>query len=183
MLPETLAFVVGSAILLWLSRKPLHMPGRHGFYRFFAWEAILGLVVLNHKEWGEHPFSPQQIVSWILMLTSIFLVIAAVYLLKKDGKANAARDDASLYAFEKTTTLVTHGIFRYIRHPMYASLLALTWGAFCQNPSWLGAVLACFGTLCLVLTAKADEAECLAYFGAPYANYMKTTRRFIPYLL
>lgn len=185
---ELFAFAFGTAVLVWLSRKPLNQPGRHGFYRFFAWEAILGLVVLNHKEWGEHPDSPHQIASWILMLTSIFLVISAVLLLKgkghkNKGQASKERDDAALYEFEKTTQLVTSGIFRYIRHPMYTSLIALAWGAFCQNPSWPGAAIAGFASVCLLLTAKADEAECLAYFGEPYAAYMKTTRRFIPYLI
>ena len=100
---EILAFAAGTAVLVWLSRKPLSTPGRHGFYRFFAWEAILGLVVLNHKEWGEQPFSPHQIASWLLMLTSIFLVVSAVRLLKGKGQANTERDDAALYEFEKTS--------------------------------------------------------------------------------
>ena len=182
-MPEILAFAAGTAVLIWLSRKPLSTPGRHGFYRFFAWEAILGLVVLNHKEWGEQPFSPHQIASWVLMLTSIFLVISAVRLLKGKGQANTERDDAALYEFEKTTQLVTSGIFGYIRHPMYSSLIALAWGAYCQNPSWPGATIAGFASVCLLLTAKADAAECLAYFGEPFAAYMKTTRRFIPYLI
>jgi protein-S-isoprenylcysteine O-methyltransferase Ste14 len=183
MMAEILAFAAGTAVLVWLSRKPLSTPGRHGFYRFFAWEAILGLVVLNHKEWGEQPFSSHQMASWLLMLTSIFLVISAVRQLKGKGQANTERDDAALYEFEKTTQLVTSGIFRYIRHPMYASLMALAWGAYCQNPSWPGAAIAGFASICLLLTAKADETECLAYFGEPYAAYMKTTRRFIPYLI
>ena len=38
-------FLAGSAAIVWLSRKPLRKPGSHGFYRFFAWEAILGLIV------------------------------------------------------------------------------------------------------------------------------------------
>ena len=34
-----------------------------------------------------------------------------------------------------------------------------------------------------VFTARRDEAECLAYFGQPYADYMKRTKGFIPGLL
>jgi len=180
---ELVAFIVGTALLLWLSRKPLRCPGQHGFYRFFAWEAILGLFVLNQEVWGSQPFSAHQIASWVLMLTSIFLVIQAVRLLKKHGQASLQREDGALYAFEKTTQLVTTGIFGYIRHPMYASLLALAWGAHFQNPNLLGTVIAAFASFCLLLTAKADERECLAYFGEPYADYMQRTRRFIPYLL
>lgn len=180
---ELIAFIVGTTTLVWLSRKSLSSRGGHGFYRFFAWEAILGLFVLNHSVWGKDPFSPHQITSWILMLLSIFLVIQAYRLLTQHGQASQQRDDSTLYPFEKTTQLVTTGIFGYIRHPMYASLLALAWGAYFQNPNWLGTSIAAFTSLCLLLTAKADEQECLAYFGAPYAAYMQRTRRFIPFLL
>ena len=180
---ELIAFMIGTATLVWLSRKSLRSPGQHGFYRFFAWEAILGLIILNQKVWGTDPFSAHQITSWLLMLLSIFLVIQAYRLMTKHGQASLARDDGTLYQFEKTTQLVTTGIFGYIRHPMYTSLLALAWGAYFQNPNWLGTAIAAFASFCLLLTAKADEQECLAYFGPSYAAYMQRTRRFIPYLL
>ncbi|MBL8419848.1 MAG: isoprenylcysteine carboxylmethyltransferase family protein [Dechloromonas sp.] len=174
--------VVGTVVLTWLSRKSLRHPGSHGFYRFFAWEAILGLVVLNRQPWGEQPTSAYQSASWMLMLLSIYLVIRGHGALRRQGSASEERDDGALYGFEKTTALVTTGIFSHIRHPMYASLLALAWGAYFQDPSWPGAALAGIASLSLLLTAKADENECLSYFGAPYAAYMQRTRRFIPHL-
>lgn len=73
-------------------------------------------------------------------------------------------------------------IIGFIRHPMYTSLLALAWGANFQNPNLAGTAIAAFASLCLLLTAKADEQECLAYFGPPYAEYMQCTRRFISFL-
>jgi len=179
---ELLAFLSGSAVLLWLSRHALRLPGRHGFYRFFAWEGILGLIVLNHEPWGNQPFSPHQITSWILMVTSILLVQQGMTQLQSDGKAGEARTDPALYEFERTTALVTSGIYGYIRHPMYASLLALAWGAFFQAPSWAGTAVAALTSFFLLLTAKADERECLAFFGQDYAEYMAKTRRFVPYL-
>ena len=175
-------FLTGSGVIAWLSRKPLGKPFSHGFYRFFAWEAILGLVVLNHRVWGNDPFSPHQLASWGLMLISISLVTAGVSTLRSHGAANAHRKDSSFYEFEKTTRLVTNGIFGYIRHPMYASLLALAWGAYCQNPNPVGTLVAGAASGFLWLTAVTDERECLAYFGPAYADYMQRTRRFIPYL-
>ncbi|MBV2193506.1 MAG: isoprenylcysteine carboxylmethyltransferase family protein, partial [Azonexus sp.] len=113
-------FLAGSAAIVWLSRKPLRKPGSHGFYRFFAWEAILGLIVMNREVWGTDPYSPHQFTSWLLMMSSIALVVIGVATLKRDGAPGATRDDGSFYEFEKTTQLVSHGIFGYIRHPMYA---------------------------------------------------------------
>jgi protein-S-isoprenylcysteine O-methyltransferase Ste14 len=87
-----------------------------------------------------------------------------------------------LLAFEKTSALVTTGIYRHIRHPLYSSLLLLIWGAFFKSPTWLGAGLALAASLCLILTAKADEVECINYFGESYREYMKKTKKFIPFL-
>jgi protein-S-isoprenylcysteine O-methyltransferase Ste14 len=172
----------GTAVLLWWSRKPLRHPGSHGFYRFFAWEGILVLFVLNHEPWGTKPFSAHQTASWILMSLSIFLVYAGHRALREQGTASGERQDGSLYEFEKTTALVTTGIFKYIRHPMYTSLLALAWGAYFQSPSQIGVGVAIVTSFLLLLTAKTDERECLAYFGESYAHYMQRTHRFIPHI-
>lgn len=180
---DLILFLAGSAIVVWWSRKPLSKPGSHGFYRFFAWEAILCLIVMNREVWGSDPYSPHQFTSWLLMLASIALVMTGVLTLQRDGSPDAKRGDGSFYEFEKTTQLVSHGIFGYIRHPMYSSLLALAWGAYFQAPGLLGTAVALFATGALWLTAKTDERECLAYFGQEYADYMKRTKRFIPFLL
>lgn len=177
---DLLFFISGSAVLIWLSRKPLRHPGSHGFYRFFAWEGILALVVLNRLPWGEQPFSAHQIASWCLMSLSIYLVIRGQQALRQHGAARSERAEGGFYEFEKTTTLVTSGIFKHIRHPMYASLLALAWGAYFQAPSLAGTIVAALTSVFLLLTAKTDERECLAYFGKAYADYMKATRGFIP---
>jgi hypothetical protein len=42
-----IAFGVLSVWLGYVSRKSLRVPGSHGFYRFFAWEIILALFLLN----------------------------------------------------------------------------------------------------------------------------------------
>jgi protein-S-isoprenylcysteine O-methyltransferase Ste14 len=49
-----------------------------------------------------------------------------VILMKKMGKPEPDRNEETLYQFERTTELVDKGIFKYIRHPLYSSLLFLT---------------------------------------------------------
>jgi protein-S-isoprenylcysteine O-methyltransferase Ste14 len=180
---KTVLFVVASAGIAYISRASLRNPRSHGFYRFFAWEAILALFLLNVEYWFWNPFSLPQIISWILLIASAFLVMHAVQLLRMIGKPTAQRsDDGATIAFEKTTNLVVVGAYQYIRHPMYSSLLFLTWGVFFKNLSWLSGLLALAATLFLVATAKAEEAEDVRFFGASYRTYMKQTKMFIPFL-
>ncbi len=181
---QWILFAVASVILTAISWRSLHKLRSHGFYRFFAWECILGLFLVNAKFWFYKPFAWNQIVAWSLLVISLIPLGFGVHSLRTRGKPARQREgDPSLLAFEKTTTLVTSGIYHYIRHPLYSSLFLLTWGIFFKSPSSVSAILSGISTLFLVLTAKADEAECVNFFGTPYVDYIKTTKMFIPYIL
>jgi protein-S-isoprenylcysteine O-methyltransferase Ste14 len=181
---ELIAFVVLSIPIVYISRASLDHPRSHGFYRFFAWEYILGLAVLNYDVWFRDPFSWHQVISWVLLIAACVPLYFGVRMLVSRGQAVAARaGDPSLLAFEKTSALVTTGIYRYIRHPLYSSLLLLAWGILFKEFSWWGILLAAAATVFLFLTARADEAECISFFGEEYRIYMKKTRRFVPFIL
>jgi protein-S-isoprenylcysteine O-methyltransferase Ste14 len=169
-----LFFIVGSIGIIYISLPSLLKPGSHGFYRFFAWEIIFGALLLNLPDWFKHPFTWYQVISWILLLTSLIPVTYGVILLRKVGKPS---DE-----LEATTKMVTTGIYKFIRHPLYASLIYLAWGIFFKSPSILDGCLAVVTTAFLYATARSDEAECLIKFGPAYSSYMKVTKRFIPYL-
>jgi protein-S-isoprenylcysteine O-methyltransferase Ste14 len=182
LLVKVVVFLAATTGLAYVSRASLLAPRSHGFYRFFAWEVILALLLLNVEMWFYDPFSWHQIISWSLLLVSLFLVVHGVHLLRQIGKPDKQRYDASLVGFERTTALVTAGVYRYIRHPLYSSLLFLAWGVFFKAPSWLGALLVSAATLFLVATARIEEAENIRYFGAAYEAYMKQTKMFVPLL-
>ena len=169
--------------LIYISRTSLRLPRSHGFHRFFAWEFMFALFLLNKKFWFQDPFAWHQLIAWTLLFASLIPLIFGVNALKSRGKPTANREsDPSLLAFEKTTQLVTSGIYKYIRHPLYSSLLLLAWGIFFKNFSAAGIVLAIAATVFLIFTAKADETECIQFFGVEYQNYIKHTKRFIPFL-
>jgi protein-S-isoprenylcysteine O-methyltransferase Ste14 len=180
---KPIVFVVATGLLFFASRASLRTPGSHGFYRFFAWEAILGLLLRNVDVWWDDPFSLHQIVAWILLLVSAVLAIHGAFLLKTIGGPDERRGDPSLLGFEKTTSLVIVGAYRYIRHPLYSSLLFGAWGIYLKLPDIPASVLVVIASLFLLLTARADEAECMKFFGAEYEGYMKRTKRFIPFVL
>jgi protein-S-isoprenylcysteine O-methyltransferase Ste14 len=180
--PELIGFLVISAGLVYLSRASLRHPQSHGFYRFFAWECLLILCLLNLRRWFLNPWSAPQILSWLLLLISAGLVIHGIALLRRRGRPQRARDDVALLGFERTTVLVTEGAYRYIRHPLYSSLFFLGWGIFFKDLTWLGGVLASAATVFLVITARIEEVENLRFFGAAYQAYIHHTKMFIPFV-
>ena len=158
------------------SRPYLRDVRAHGFYRFFAFESILVLILLNLEHWFFNPFSFFQMISWILLLLSLVFAIQGFYLLIVIGKPKGG--------FEKTTALVLSGLYRYVRHPLYASLILLGWGIYLKDlSSFFGLFLSIANTVFLYATAKMEEIENLQKFSASYADYMKNTKMFIPFLI
>ena len=178
----TVIFVVASCLLAYVSRHSLKIPSSHGFFRFFAWEAMLTLIILNASHWFDDTTSPRQMLSWFLLFCSLVLVAPGAYAFLRSGNISARREGPALFPFERTTTLITTGAYRYIRHPMYSALMFLAWGTYFKDPSWPGTFLAITASILLFKTATADEAECIGYFGEAYREYMRTTRRFVPFL-
>ena len=175
-------FILASAGLIYVSLASLRQPHSHGFWRFWAWEAIAGLVALNAPAWFRDPLAWHQLISWTLLVLSLIPLALGLRQLRRAQRDAQARSEAGLLEFEKTAELVTTGVYRAIRHPMYSSLLLLAWGVFWKMPSWAGAALVAAATGCLIATARAEEQENLRFFGSAYAAYMRQTRRFIPFL-
>ncbi len=172
---KLIIFATVSAGIVFLSWRSLRKLHSHGFFRFFAFEFTLALILLNLEHWFYEPFSGLQIVSWLLLLSSLILVVHGFYLLRVTGRPKGG--------IENTTVLVKRGAYKYIRHPLYSSLLLLGWGVFLKDPSLLSVTLVLVASAFLVATARVEEAENLQKFGAEYAAYMKTTKMFIPFLI
>lgn len=176
-------FFAASAAITQLSWRSLRDPRSHGFYRFFALELLSALILLNVPMWFRDPFSARQLVSWFLGAASIGLAIEGFRLLRLIGRPSPTAARSTNLPFENTTTLVAVGAYRFIRHPMYASLLALVWAVYLKNPLAIGGIVLALGASgFLTATSMAEERENLMSFGAAYAVYMKRTRRFVPFL-
>ena len=174
-------FLVGTGVLAYVSRRSLLRPRTHGFFRFFVFECILALALLNVPVWFVNPLGWHQLVSWLLLVAGLVPLTMGVRELKHQGRPDSARRlESELFEFERTSKLVSSGIFHYIRHPLYASLLMLAWGVFFKLPSVVGAVLATAATAGVISMSRMDEAECLRVFGAEYRQYMLRTKRYIP---
>ena len=79
-------------------------------------------------------------------------------------------------------TVVTHGPYRWVRHPFYDAMALLILAIALIVVNWFvlvtGAVV--FGLL--AVRSRTEEANLLARFGEPYRAYRQTTGRFVPKL-
>ena len=77
--------------------------------------------------------------------------------------------------------LVTQGIYRHVRHPMYLALLLYSVGQALVLPNWVvgpsyGVVMA----LMFGLRVGPEERMMLEEFGKDYEAYMARTKRLVP---
>ena len=77
--------------------------------------------------------------------------------------------------------LITDGIYRRVRHPMYMALLLYSVGQALVIPNWVASpsYLVTFGIL-FAFRVRAEERMMLHQFGDQYAAYMARTKRLVP---
>jgi protein-S-isoprenylcysteine O-methyltransferase Ste14 len=147
----------------------------HGIARFFSFESIFLLILFNYHIWFRNPFSLLQIISWILLILSLIIAVDGFYILKKRGKADGN--------FENTTVLIKSGVYGYIRHPLYLSLILLGFGIVLKDAGTKQLVFGLVNLAAIYLTARIEEKEMNSKFGNEYAEYIKKTWMFLPFIL
>ena len=77
--------------------------------------------------------------------------------------------------------LVTRGVYRRVRHPMYASLFLLGLAQALLLPNWIagGSALVAVAVLCLVRVPREESMMC-DVFGDRYRDYRRRTGALVP---
>jgi protein-S-isoprenylcysteine O-methyltransferase Ste14 len=77
--------------------------------------------------------------------------------------------------------LITHGVYRRIRHPMYLALMLYSAGHALVIPNWVAGPsnLIAF-TILFALRVSAEEKMMVEQFGDEYAAYTARTKRLVP---
>ncbi len=77
--------------------------------------------------------------------------------------------------------LITGGVYRRVRHPMYVALLLYSVGQAFALPNWLaGPSYVAVMTLLVALRLGPEERMLRAHFGPEYDTYVARTKRLIP---
>jgi protein-S-isoprenylcysteine O-methyltransferase Ste14 len=78
------------------------------------------------------------------------------------------------------TELVTTGLYRSIRHPIYALSILLAAATALVLPTWPMIAIALTNAALVNLKARNEERHLLAMHGDAYAEYLAGTGRFLP---
>ena len=77
--------------------------------------------------------------------------------------------------------LITQGVYRAIRHPMYSALILYSVGQALVIPNWVAGFSNVIALAVLVTLRLGIEENMMAeQFGAEYAAYSARTKRFVP---
>ena len=175
MTAKIVIFVIIALLIFIKFRSALRSVTTHGIYVFFAFESLLALLFVNMGFWAVHVMSWYQIMSWFFLVVSAFIAISGFYSLKKYGKP--------IDEWENTTVLIDRGIFRYMRHPLYSSLILLVIGILLKRITVLPLVIGCICIVFLVTASLVEERENLKKFSDAYTTYKRTTTRYIPFII
>ena len=175
MIIKLIVFAVGTLGIIFISLHSASKLRSYGFIRFFAFESILILFLFNVEYWFRNPLSIAQIISWLLLIASIVMASSGFYMLRMFGKPKDVIDD--------TAVLVTRGIYKYVRHPLYSSLILIAWGVFLKDITPIPSTLALLASILPVVMAKIEEKENIQKFGDKYLSYIKKTKMFIPFIV
>ena len=77
-------------------------------------------------------------------------------------------------------TLVTHGPYRFVRHPFYDSVELLILAISLMAANWFFLLTGSVVLFLIVVRTRTEEEKLLARFGDPYRVYMDRTGRFLP---
>lgn len=131
-------------------------------------------VISGRPRFADYTFQP--LPAWL----GAAMFLAALWLFYRVHRELGRNWSDSLEVREQHA-LVTDGLYRYVRHPMYTAFFMWAVAQALLLPNWIAgpAGLVGFGTLFLFRVGR-EEQMMLDSFGDEYRAYMKRTARLIP---
>ena len=118
--------------------------------------------------------SPMNVAGVMLFLTGLTIRVSAAATLNKSYSPTLeVRDDHRL---------VKHGLYKYIRHPIYTGLFLGVLAVPVYASSLLGFLIALMSIPLVIYRMGVEEKMLSEEYGDEYLEYMKATWRLIPYV-
>lgn len=141
-----------------------------------AGSLLIPLLYLFTPLLGFADYQPLRFVPWFgtgIMLVSLWLFWRS--------HADLGLNWSISLEVRKDHELIKHGVYRLIRHPMYASIWLWSFAQAMLLPNWLAGWVAIipFAFLYFIRTPR-EERMMREFFGQEYEEYMQQTGRLLP---
>jgi protein-S-isoprenylcysteine O-methyltransferase Ste14 len=172
-------------LLHWRSVKPVKETAWRalGLRWTLLWMAVLVILISRFifHENGFHVFDissqPITLVQIIgIILTGIGLIIAIV------ARKTLADNWSSDVELKENHKLITEGIYKYVRNPIYTGIDIMGLGTIIVDQSIMVTVFYIGIALFLIYKMNKEEALLLKHFSKEYFAYMKKTKALIPFI-
>lgn len=140
----------------------------------FLWFSPL-IYLLNPRWMDWSKMGLPESLRWVGVLLGVLCVAGIYWLFSSIGTGITPTS-----ATREQHRLVTHGPYRWVRHPLYTigSSLFIAFGMMADN--WFIAVLGILAFIAMAVRTPKEEANLIEKFGDEYREYMKRTGRFFP---
>jgi protein-S-isoprenylcysteine O-methyltransferase Ste14 len=147
------------------------MSDRTKSWLFVSVQGVLLAVLIFFTDSAAAPSGVVVVVGRVVELIGAVTLLISFYDLRKSLTA--------LPMPKQNGVLQTHGLYKYVRHPMYVGVLTVSLGiAIASGSLWKYLVVLALYVL-FSLKARYEETLLVAKYPG-YAAYMQATRRFVP---
>ena len=131
-------------------------------YTFLQFVGI-GLVILTT------PLIPQSIVAQVILLIAVFIGFWAIYVFR-NTKINV------FPYLRNGSSIIRKGPYKYVRHPMYTSVILFALSYLIDNPGWIYGIYFTGIFLVLIFKINFEEKQLAAHFENYETEFFKTYR-------
>ena len=148
--------------------------------RLFGFSAWIGLLIymVNPRWMAWSTLSLPFRLRWVGAGLGIIAVPLIYWMFSSLGK-----NVTDTVAISKEHSLVTHGPYRWVRHPMYSLSVLAFMGFSLLSANWFIGLTGILALTLMVVRTPIEEAKLIEEFGNEYREYMKCTGRFLPRLI
>jgi protein-S-isoprenylcysteine O-methyltransferase Ste14 len=145
-----------------------------------AWCALPYLALVHPASAFAVPAFARAVPAYAILRDAATVVAVASLLFTARCWARMGKDWRMDVGVNTTTQLITDGMFRHVRHPIYAFSMALMLCSVLIVPTLPMALVAAVHIVLMNLKARNEERHLLRTHGEPYQRYVRRTGRFVP---
>lgn len=114
---------------------------------------------------------------WVKIIGTIMIITGAIINIL--GRRYLGQNWANHIKIYDNHTLITTGVYKICRHPLYSSIMLMLFGGSVVFGNWLTAILTAGVFIPMMNYRAKQEEQMLIQKFLEYKEYMKKTRRFI----